>query len=137
MYAKTIDYIDFLGVSHTETFHFNLTKSELALMDFSTAGGMRERLDRVVKANDRPALIAEFRAIVKASYGVKSDDGKRFMKSDEIFRAFEESPAYDKFFIELISNSEASAEFANGVLPEDLVEEVKNQGENVAALPKN
>lgn len=136
MLKKTITYVDYNGISHEEDFWFNLTKTELSMMDFSVAGGMKQRLERVVKSNDTPTLMKEFREILKASYGVKSDDGKRFMKSDEIFTEFEQSPAYDILFMELINNPEAAAEFAHNVIPPDLAKEVDEEmKDNVSSLP--
>lgn len=49
-------------------------------------------------------------------YGVKSEDGRRFMKSEEISRSFMESPAYEILFEELVTNDKAAADFVNAVM---------------------
>lgn len=50
------------------------------------------------------------------AYGVKSEDGRRFMKSEEISRSFMESPAYEILFEELVTNDKAAADFVNAVM---------------------
>ena len=47
---------------------------------------------------------------------VKSEDGRRFMKSEEISRSFMESPAYEVLFEELVTNDKAAADFVNAVM---------------------
>ena len=48
-----------------------------------------------------------FEDLIKKAYGVKSEDGRRFMKSEEISRSFMESPAYEILFEELVTNDKA------------------------------
>lgn len=118
MLKKTITYTDYEGVERTENFYFNLTKAELAEMELTTDGGMKERLQRIVDAKDGKAIMREFKGIIMKAYGVKSDDGKRFRKSEELSKEFEESPAYDILFMELVTDADAAANFVQGILPQ-------------------
>jgi hypothetical protein len=56
--------------------------------------------------------------LIEKSYGVKSLDGKRFEKSEDITRAFKQTPAYDELFMELVTDADKAANFVNGILPE-------------------
>lgn len=120
MLKKTIKYTDFNDVEREEDFYFNLTKSELTEMQLSVDGGLQAWLEKIVKTENRPELIKAFKNIILKSYGEKSADGKRFVKSEELSEAFEQSAAYDELFIELLSNEEKAAEFVNGLIPKGL-----------------
>lgn len=119
MYRWTKTYDDYNGTEVTKTFYFNLNKAEVAEMELTTEGGLAERLDKIIKAQDTPAVIREFKKLILASYGEKSDDGQRFMKSEEISKNFEATPAYEILFMELISDEEKAAAFINSIVPQD------------------
>ncbi len=117
MLKKTITYKDFDGNERTEDFYFNLTEAELTEMQYSAEGGLQEKLQRIVKAQDKGALIRVFKEIILAAYGEKSDDGKHFRKSKEISDSFTATPAYSMLFMELATNEEAASNFVNGIVP--------------------
>lgn len=119
MFKKTIEYVDYNGEKRKEDFFFNLSKSELLEMQMSQEGGLRDYLVRIVEAKDTPELIKMFKHIILLAYGEKSDDGRHFMKSDEIRQKFECSEAYSELFMELATDSDAAAEFVNNLLPSD------------------
>jgi hypothetical protein len=58
--------------------------------------------------------------IINKSYGVKSPDGRRFMKKPEYLEEFMETPAYSILYMDLATNEEAAAEFINKVVPTNL-----------------
>ena len=120
MLKRTINYTDFDGNNHSEVFYFNMSKSELIELDVSHKSGFAENIQRIIAAEDRQALIAEFKNLILVSYGVRSEDGKRFVKSDELRNELEQSAAYDALFMELATNDQAAAEFINGVIPQEL-----------------
>lgn len=125
MLIKSITYKDYNGETRTEKFYFNLTRSELIEMDAMIPGGLDETFKLINEKNDIPALMNAFKTILMKSYGVKHADGRRFEKSEEISRAFEQSPAYDEFFMSLVTdNGENSSAFIRGILPEQT--EVQN-----------
>ena len=125
MLKKTVTYTDYNGVERTEDFYFNLTKAEIAEMEMSTAGGFAEMIQKVVAAQDAPAIIKVFKDLVLKAYGEKSPDGKRFIKSEELSTAFSQTEAYSQIFMELATNAEAAAAFVNGIIPADLAEQAK------------
>ena len=117
MLKKTITYTDYNGNERKEDFYFNLTKAEIMEMELSTTGGLSEMIQRVVAAQDGPAIIKIFKDLVLRAYGVKSPDGKRFIKSEELSTEFAQTEAYTEIFMELATNAEAAAAFVNGIVP--------------------
>ena len=118
MLKKTITYTDYKGNERTEDFFFNLTKAELMEMELTTDGGMAEYIDRIVKAQNQAQIVTVFKKLLLKSYGEKSEDGRRFVKSPEISEAFSQTEAYSELFMELATNSDAAADFVNGIIPE-------------------
>lgn len=123
MIKKTITYTDYNGTERTEDFYFNLSKAEIMEMEMSTAGGLAEMIQNVVKAQDQPAIIKIFKDLVLKAYGEKSADGKRFIKSDDIATAFSQTEAYSQLFMELATDSDAAAKFVNGIIPADVAKQ--------------
>jgi len=117
MLKKTMTYVDFDGVERTETFYFNLTKAELAEMELSTKGGLAEKINAIVAAENGEEIIRLFKDVIARSYGEKSEDGKRFVKSEELSKAFTQTQAYSDLFMELSTSAEAASAFINGVVP--------------------
>ena len=117
MRKETITYVDYNGTERTEDFYFNLTKAEIMEMEMGTTGGLAEMINRIVAAQDAPAIIKIFKDLVLKAYGEKSADGKRFIKSEELSTAFSQTGAYDQLFMKLATDSEAAANFVNGIVP--------------------
>ena len=131
MLKKTITYKDFNGNEVTEDFYFNLTKAEVAEMEVSASsldsdgkisGGMQKMLNDVVNSGSGARIIEVFKDILAKSYGVKSEDGKRFIKSPELFKEFTETAAYSDFFVELLSEPDAAANFIQAIMPVEVPE---------------
>lgn len=116
MYKKTITYVDYDENERTEDFYFNLTQAEVMEMELSTSGGMAEMIKGIVAAQDVPEIIKIFKRLILESYGKKSPDGKRFIKSDELTDEFKQTEAYSNLFMELAQDADAAAEFVNNVI---------------------
>lgn len=135
MLKKTITYTDYDGLERTEEFRFNLTKAELVDMELTTAGTFSETMKRIIAEKDIIRIAKLFKELLLKSYGVKSDDGKRFIKSPELSEAFSQTEAYSDLYIELLSNPEEAAKFFAEVAPKmDEVSAVP--AANVTVLPK-
>lgn len=117
MLKKTITYTDYDGLERTEEFRFNLTKAEVVDMELTTAGTFSETMKRIVAEKDIIRIAKLFKELLLKSYGVKSDDGKRFVKSPELSEAFSQTEAYSDLYIELLSNPEEAAKFFAEVAP--------------------
>lgn len=117
MLKKTINYTDYDGNQRTEDFYFNLSKAEVAEMEMSTEGGLTKALEKIVAAQDGKRIIETFKELILKSYGEKSPDGKRFIKSQELREAFAQTEAFSDLFMELATDAEAAAAFVNGIIP--------------------
>lgn len=124
MLKKTITYTDFNNVERSEDFYFNLMQAELAEMELTTQGGFAEYLQRIADSNDGKAIITTFKEILFKAYGEKSPDGKRFVKSEEISKAFEQTQAYSILFMQLVTDANYSAEFIRGLMPPELAGQI-------------
>jgi hypothetical protein len=120
MIKLTRTYTDFNDVERTEDFYFHMTKAEVMEMEMSTSGGMAEMIQRIVAAQDIPAIIKVFKELVLKAYGQKSPDGKRFIKNQEQTEEFAQTNAYSDIFMELATDADKAAEFVNGIMPADI-----------------
>ena len=117
MLTKTITYTDYDGNERTEKFYFNLNESELVEMEVSATGGLTKYIEKILEEKDGGKIMAVFKDLLFRSYGEKSSDGKRFMKSKELSIAFSQTEAYNKLFMELCTDQNAAANFVNGIIP--------------------
>lgn len=124
MYKKTITYPDYNGEEIKEDFYFNLTKAEILEMQLEKEGGLAEKIQSIVDSKNVPELIKIFKELILRSYGKKSDDGKRFIKSPELSREFTQTEAYSELFMELATDSDAASAFINGIIPANLAKEL-------------
>ena len=130
MYKKTVTYEDYKGNTRTEDFYFNLNKAELVELELSTKGGLTVMMDRIIAAQDNATLFKIFKDLVSKSYGVLSDDGRKFVKNQEVLDDFMQTEAYSIIFSELATNAEAAAEFFNNVIPQNLAKELAEEEAN-------
>ena len=110
MYSKTITYTDFNGTERTETFYFHLSKPELLSLSTDKA--------KLTDLNN----FEFFKYIILQSYGVKSEDGRRCVKNDEIRNEFEQMEAFSVIFTDLAFDSEEAIKFVRGIVPGELVD---------------
>lgn len=127
MLKKTIKYTDYNGVEREEDFYFNLSKAEIAEMELEIPGGMTAMLQRITAAKDTPSLVKIFKDLILRSYGEKSADGKRFVKSAELKESFSQTEAYSELFMELATNADSASAFINGIIPADVAKASKKQ----------
>ena len=128
MLKITEKYEDFNGVERTEDFYFNLTEAELMEMELSTSGGLAETIQRIVAAQDGPAIIKIFKDLVLKAYGVKSPDGRLHIKNDKVREEFSQTIAYSNIFMRLATDSDEAAKFINGIMPKNV-----NTGSSIPA----
>ena len=120
MLKKLITYTDYNGQTRTEPFYFHLSNAEIAEMGVGLVGGgsLEEYIERLSMEHDPRKVIGIFKELIQKSYGKKSDDGRRFMKSEEILKEFTESEAYSVLFMELANDAQAASDFFDGIIPE-------------------
>lgn len=120
MIKETITYTDYNGTERTEDFYFHLSQADITKMELGTKGGLAEMIQRIVAAQDTPAIIAVFEDLIKKSYGVKTPDGRGFLKRQEDLELFMATEAYSILFMKLATDDKAASRFINGVVPADL-----------------
>lgn len=117
MLVKKVSYTDYKGVKREEELYFNLSKAEVAEMELSHKGGLSAKINRIVATEDGEEIIKLFKELIIKSYGVVSDDGKRFIKNDQLREEFLQTEAYSELFMELASDADAASAFVNGIIP--------------------
>lgn len=136
MLKKTMTYVDFDGNERTEDFYFHLSNAEIMEMEMSTTGGLANMIQSVVAAQDTPQIIKIFKELIMKAYGVKSPDGKRHIKSEQLSKEFSETPAYSDLFMELATDADAAAKFINGIIPANTAAKMAESGHTHPALQK-
>ena len=125
MLQKKIKFTDYDGNVREETFYFGLNKAEVTMMQLRRTGGLDKKLERVAEKQDVPFIMETFRSLILDSYGEKSEDGRRFIKSEELKRDFEQTEAFSELFMELCTDAKAAANFVAGIMPSDIGDEVR------------
>lgn len=140
MIKKTISYQDFDGNTKTEDLYFNLTKFEatefaLDLPDEITEEVKKDRIDpnnteavaNILSKLGGKGIIEFIKKLVLKSYGIKSEDGRRFEKSEKLSEEFSQTMAFDNLMMELLTDDEEASRFINGVIPAELAANVGNK----------
>jgi len=135
MLKREIEFEDFNGVKTTEVFYFNISKPELIEMEVEYDQGFGQFLQDIVEAKNNKELIKHFKAIVLKAYGQKSEDGKRFIKSDQLREEFSQTAAYEALFMELATDDNAASNFLMAVLPKDMVAQIPSTQLTVLPSP--
>lgn len=134
MLKKTIQYQDLDGNTIVDDFYFSLSKAEMAELELSHKNGLSDYLQKIIKEEDGAKIITAFKDILRLAYGIRSDDGKRFIKSPELWEAFLQTDAYSELFMLLVTDAEHGAEFVRGIVPASMQDAI-DQGQRVTTLP--
>lgn len=147
MLSKTINYEDYNGVQRTETAWFNLNKTELLKMAMDLPDGTLPEDPANADNNLLAAQLFEklgnkgifefMETLVLKAYGVKSEDGRRFVKTPAMAEEFSQTPAFDAIMMEFMTNQEAAAEFVNGVIPANVVDQMTDAIPGPQVVPNN
>lgn len=129
MFKDTITYTDFNGNAQTETLYFNLSSTEMVDMQFSVEGGLSEELQKMVDNQDMIAMYNFIKDVIVKSYGIKSEDGKRFIKNPQVLEEFIQSAAYDAFIAKILQGDNVIA-FMDGIIPSDIQTMIDNDQKN-------
>ena len=131
MILKTITFPNYNEETETDDFRFNLSKGELVKMQMAAIDerteSFQDKLEKIGKSLNGKALIEVIDEIIDVSYGVKTVDGKRFIKNPKDLEIFKSSGAYSELVVELCTDADACAKFVNGLVPKALREEVNKE----------
>lgn len=147
MLKKVVKYNDFDGNERIDTLFFNLTQIELTEMAMDLPEDIQTKIGDDPNKVDRDAAFAlietlggkgilDFiKKLVLKSYGIKSEDGYTFEKSEEISRRFSHTLAFDTIVMELMSDENTAANFVNSVMDPNAAKKINSN--NMAMLPLN
>lgn len=140
MIKRTVTYKDYDGNDRKEDLYFNLTQFEATEIAMELPDGTIEELgnsndgkDEIVVATHlverlgNKGIIDFIKKVVLKSYGVKSPDGRRFIKSEELSTEFSQTPVFSEFMMELLSDDNAASAFISGVIPPDLAAKIADK----------
>lgn len=131
MFTKTIKYTDYEGNERTRECRFHLSKVDLIEMNFSAAGGMEKVIKRIIDTQDMQKMLEIFKDLILKSYGELSDDGNQFVRvrnGRRLADDFAETAAYEALYMELVTDEKAATEFINGIIPQQLRNEMASRG---------
>lgn len=124
MLRKEVTYTDLNGEEATDVLYFHLSKADLIQLRVEAGPDLAETMKKISETEEGQEIWKLFKKILKLSYGKKSEDGRRFIKTDELYAEFESSEAYSELIMDLFTNPESAAEFMNGIIPQDLDEDL-------------
>lgn len=140
MIKKTLEFKNFRGEKETGEFYFNMSEGELIKLQLSAIDqkteSFQDKLNKIANGLQGRELVNVIDELVLGAYGIKSTDGKRFVKNDAILEEFTSSNAYSALIKELFTDAGKLAEFVNGVVPADLIESTKAEAEQLSAREK-
>ena len=138
MLKMQISYEDFDNNTQQEDLYFNLNKREM--IDLSDKlKGFEELAHKVTKGKDPSSMSPEelgkalidqgadsvqkvaqmIDTMIDMAYGKRSEDGKRFIKNPEVVAEFKESLAYSAFVDKLLTDTNYTTIFTQGLLPKE------------------
>lgn len=121
MYCKEITYTGCDDQTRTEKFYFNLNKAEIAEMILTDSDATLDQVFEYFRqTRNGKQLFKMVKDLISSSYGVKSPDGRTFLKTPEITQSFMQSEAFSELFMELLADPNKVAEFFIGIVPKDL-----------------
>lgn len=131
MLKKTFKFVDYEGNEREEEHYFSLNKSEIIKWITTTGDYSLDRLlERLTKERNGKEIIRIFEDLIRQSYGVKSLDGRKFIKNQQVWEDFYQTEAYSKLFMELVTDAKKAAAFVNAIIPKDIASEVEKEMSN-------
>ena len=132
MIKYTVNYKNFNGDVKSKDLYFDLRKRELLLWETQVPEGMHGILEKAIADGDSGTIARILDDLMLRGYGERSADGESFIKSDDIRKRFEQSAAYDQLFIDIMSDPKKAADFFNGMVPSDMIDQITKENSNEA-----
>ena len=117
MLKKKITYTDYNGMERTDNFYFNMTEREIVML-LARLGveDLKEYANKLAESGDLKSMFSFVDDIILSSVGAKSEDGKRFVKTQKIRDDFEQSEAYNVMFMDFLQNPSSASSFASAIV---------------------
>lgn len=123
MLKKTITYTNFNEEEKTRELYFHLGKMDMARVHADPT--FLQEMERAASENDKKTMLEKIEYIVRLAYGIRSEDGEKFIKTKEIQDEFIHSAAYEEFLIDLLVRGNFF-EFVKGVFPPKVMKEIQD-----------
>ena len=115
MFIQHFKYVDFKGTEREEDVMFHYSTDEILSIMASKNEGFLEWMKKAASTNSTSELMPVFREVVLGAYGEISPDGRRFIKSKEMSKAFSETPMFTQLIESFFENTQNAVEFFNKV----------------------
>lgn len=132
MLKKVITYTDFDDNERIETVYFHMSTADFQdwLLDFpevvrnrflkAASESSEEEKQHLLDGVDSSDMIRRIRDLILRSYGQKSEDGRRFIKSAELSKEFSQTIAYDQIYNEMLDDPDNFTTFVEGIMPKGM-----------------
>lgn len=136
MFKKTIKYVDFNGDEQEEDFYFHVSKPDMIGLAHN-ADAFKKRMEDLIKADNGRDILNALTEIIAMGAGKRSEDGKRFIKTDEAKSELLDSPAYEVLLTELATDAAEASKFFNALFPGKMIEEMAEMAKKNAEKNKD
>lgn len=108
--------------------YFHLSRREMFdfIKRYDNVTNFQEWMQSAIDAEDLYTLMEFFDDLIGTSYGERQ--GEHFVKTPQIKESFLNSPEYEKLFDLFMENPGLVKQFYEGILPEKLLKQVKEDG---------
>lgn len=126
MLKQRITYTNGNGEKESKDYYFNLTWLDYARLEAkyveAESQTLQDYINKILEKHEVNKTLALLEDIILSSYGEKSADGERFVKSKEIRENFSYSWAYAKLFEDLMEDPKKFESFTTKILAKPMAE---------------
>jgi hypothetical protein len=117
MLRQTVNYTDYSGASVSDVYYFQMNRMDL--LEFTAEfpdGDIQKGLQVYQDNSDLKGIYKLIKEIFELSFGVKSEDGKHFLKGGKPLEDFKNSLAYAELFEKAVTDTEFGQKFIKAIL---------------------
>lgn len=110
----------------TKKLYFHMSRREMFdfVNRYDNVTNFEKWIQAAVDNNDLYTMMRFFDDLIGTAYGERQ--GEHFIKSEQIKESFLNSPEYEELFDQLMDNPGLVREFYQGILPEKIMKQVKD-----------
>lgn len=145
MVKKTVTYEDFNGNERTEDVYFHLNELELTelaadlpdeMVETAGENPTEETAAKALSSLGAKGILEFVKNLLLKSYGVKSADGRLFIKNEKVLDEFQYGGAFSAIVMELMTDDKAAADFVNNIIPAKLAAKLVDvKGGKIVDMP--
>ena len=109
----------------TKKLYFHMSRREMFdfIKRYDNVTNFEKWIQAAIDNNDLYTMMRFFDDLIGTAYGERQ--GEHFVKSEQIKESFLNSPEYEELFDQLMDNPSLVREFYQGILPEKIMKQVK------------